>query len=165
MRRGEIVGLQWSDIDFERRMICVRHNAVLGRYETTVSELMKTKADRRDIPMSNEVEAWLRKQRDRSSSKFVLSLKNKKVMTLSAFRSMWKLVERELPETHITAHILRHTYITRLFEAGLDVKEIQYLAGHSTMDMTPSVYTHYDRKNREQQTAEKVRRAFCKEAV
>ena len=165
MRRGEIVGLQWSDIDFERRMICVRHNAVLGRYETTVSELLKTKAGRRDIPMSNEVEAWLRKQRDRSSSKFVLSLKNKKVMTLSAFRSMWKLVERELPETHITAHILRHTYITRLFEAGLDVKEIQYLAGHSTMDMTPSVYTHYDRKNREQQTAEKVRRAFCKEAV
>ena len=38
-----------------------------------------------------------------------------KVMTLSAFRSMWKLIERELPETHITAHILRHTYITRLF--------------------------------------------------
>ena len=81
MRRGEIVGLQWSDIDFESRMIRVRHNAVLGRYETTVSELMKTKAGRRDIPMSNEVEAWLRKQRDRSSSKFVLSLKNKKVMT------------------------------------------------------------------------------------
>lgn len=78
MRRGEIVGLQWSDIDFESRMIRVRHNAVLGRYETTVSELMKTKAGRRDIPMSNEVEAWLCKQRGRSSSKFVLSLKNKK---------------------------------------------------------------------------------------
>ena len=165
MRRGEIVGLQWSDIDFEKRMICVRHNAVLGRYETTVSELLKTKAGRRDIPMSDEVEAWLLKQRFRSSSKFVLSLKNKKVRTLSAFRSMWKLIERELPEIHITAHILRHTYITRLFEAGLDVKEIQYLAGHSTMDMTLNVYTHYDRKNREQQTAEKVRRAFCKEAV
>ena len=86
-------------------------------------------------------------------------------MTLSSFRSMWKLIERELPEHHITAHLLRHTYITRLFEAGLDVKEIQYLAGHSTMDMTLSVYTHYDRKNREQQTAEKIRRAFCKEAV
>ena len=84
---------------------------------------------------------------------------------LAQLCSMWKLIERELPETHITAHILRHTYITRLFEAGLDVKEIQYLAGHSTMDMTLSVYTHYDRKNWEQQTAEKVRRAFCKEAV
>ena len=55
MRRGEIVGLQWSDIDFESRMIRVRHNAVLGRYETTVSELMKTKAGRRDIPLRNEI--------------------------------------------------------------------------------------------------------------
>ena len=83
-------------------------------------------------------------------------------MTLSSFRSMWKLIERELPEHHITAHLLRHTYITRLFEAGLDVKEIQYLAGHSTMDMTLRVYTHYDRKSREAQTAEKVRAAFEK---
>ena len=58
------------------------------------------------------------------------------------------------------AHILRHTYITRLFEAGLAVKEIQYLTGHSTMDMTLKVYTHYDRRSREAKTAEKVRNAF-----
>ena len=58
------------------------------------------------------------------------------------------------------AHILRHTYITRLFEAGLAVKEIQYLAGHSTMDMTLKVYTHYDRRSREAKPAEKVRNAF-----
>ena len=58
------------------------------------------------------------------------------------------------------AHILRHTYITRLFEAGRAVKEIQYLTGHSTMDMTLKVYTHYDRRSREAKTAEKVRNAF-----
>ena len=53
-----------------------------------------------------------------------------------------------------------HTYVTRLFEAGLDIKEIQYLAGHSTVDMTLRVYTHYDRVNREAKTAEKVRDAL-----
>ena len=73
---------------------------------------------------------------------------------------MWKLIERELPEAHVTAHILRHTYITRLFEAGLDIKEVQYLAGHSTVDMTLRVYTHYDRRSRGAQTAEKVRNAL-----
>ena len=73
---------------------------------------------------------------------------------------MWKLIERELPGTHVTAHILRHTYVTRLFEAGLDIKEIQYLAGHSTVDMTLRVYTHYDRLNREAGTAAKVRDAL-----
>ena len=71
-----------------------------------------------------------------------------------------RLIERELPEKHITAHLLRHTYITRLFEAGLDVKEVQYLAGHSTMDMTLKVYTHYDRRSRQAKTAEKVREAM-----
>ena len=58
------------------------------------------------------------------------------------------LIERELPDTHVTAHILRHPYITRLFKAGLDIKELQYLAGHST---------HYDQCSREVQTAERVR--------
>ena len=50
--------------------------------------------------------------------------------------------------------------ITRLFEAGLDIKEIQYLAGHSTVDMTLRVYTHYDRLSRSAKTAEKVREAL-----
>ena len=87
-------------------------------------------------------------------------MQNHKPLTKSSYRSSWRLIERELPETHLTAHILRHTYITRLFEAGLDIKEIQYLAGHSTMDMTLKVYTHYDRKSRETKTAEKVRDAL-----
>ena len=56
-------------------------------------------------------------------------------------------------------------HITRLFEAGLDIKEVQYLAGHSTVDMTLRVYTHYDRQSREKQTIEKVREAFRKESA
>ena len=57
---------------------------------------------------------------------------------------------------HVTPHQLRHTYITRLFESGLDIKEIQYLAGHSTIDMTLRVYTHYQHESRKKETAQKV---------
>ena len=128
MRRGEILGLQWNDIDFSKKMIQVKHNAVLSETTTTVSENLKTAAGSRTIPLTEELESWL--------------------------------IERELPNTHVTAHILRHTYITRLFEAGLDIKEVQYLAGHSTVDMTLRVYTHYDRRSRAAQTAEKVRTAL-----
>ena len=71
---------------------------------------------------------------------------------------MWNLSARELPDTHISAHILRHTYITQLFGSGKsDLKEIRYLAGHSTRDMALRVYTHYDRQTREGKTAVKVR--------
>lgn len=161
MRRGEIVGLQWEDIDFKKKVIHVRHNAVMGRYETTVSENMKTKAGKRNLPLSEDLEEWLAARKKTSHSKYVIAMENHGPLTKSSCKSMWKLIERELPDTHITAHILRHTYITQLFESGtLDVKEIQYLAGHSTMDMTLRVYTHYDRRTREAKTAEKVREAL-----
>jgi len=52
---------------------------------------------------------------------------------------------------HVTPHQL-----TRLFESGLDIKEIQYLAGHSTVDMTLRVYTHYQHESRKKETAQKV---------
>ena len=107
------------------------------------------------------MEAWLTEHGPKDKTGYIFSTRNGKPLTLSAFRSMFRLISRELPEKHITAHILRHTYITRLFEAGLDIKEIQYLAGHSTVDMTLSVYTHYDRASREAETTEKVRAAFA----
>ena len=154
------MGLQWNDVDFKSKAIHIRHNAVLGRYETTISEDMKTKAGKRDVPLSEELEEWLLCRKKTSHSKFVISMQNNQPLTKSSYKSMWKLIERELPDTHVTAHILRHTYITRLFEAGLDMKEIQYLAGHTTVDMTLRVYTHYDRLSRENQTGEKVRAAL-----
>ena len=160
MRRGEILALKWEDIDFKAKVIHIRRNAVLGRYETTISDELKTKASKRDVPLSEELEAWLLTRKRNAHSQYVLSMKNHKPLTKSSYKSMWKLIERELPNTHVTAHILRHTYVTRLFEAGLDIKEIQYLAGHSTVDMTLRVYTHYDRVNREAKTAEKVRDAL-----
>lgn len=164
MRRGEILGLMWEDIDFKQRIVHVRHNAILGKGETSIHNTLKTDAGRRDIPLTDELEAWLAKYKKRSHSRFVLAMQNGKPLTQSAYKSMWKLVERELPDTHVTAHVLRHTYVTRLFEAGLDIKEIQYLAGHSTVDMTLRVYTHYDRRSREGKTTEKVREAMRENA-
>ena len=57
-------------------------------------------------------------------------------------------------------HLLRHTYITQLFEAGLDIKQVQYLAGHSKPEMTMRVYTHYRQKQRAGETREKVHAAL-----
>ncbi|MBE6909541.1 MAG: site-specific integrase [Ruminococcaceae bacterium] len=160
MRRGEILALKWDDVDFEKKLIHVRRNAVLMRGGTKLSDELKTKAGRRDIPLTETLEAHLLAEKKRTHSQYILAMQNHQPMTVSSYKSMWRLIERELPERHVTAHILRHTYITRLFEAGLDIKEIQYLAGHSSVDMTLRVYTHYDRASREQTTIEKVRAAM-----
>ena len=125
MRRGEIVGLQWDDIDFAAKMIHIQHNAVMSTTATTINDFLKTKSGHRDVPLSEELEEWLTAQKKNSHSKYVLAMQNHKPLTKSSYKSMWKLIERELPDTHVTAHILRHPYITRLIEAGLDIKEIQ----------------------------------------
>lgn len=160
LRRGEILGLRWTDVDFEKKIIRVRRNAVLLRSGTTISDELKTNAGRRDVPLTAALEAHLAAEKERSHSQYILAMQNHQPLTQSSYKSMWRLIERELPEKRVTAHILRHTYITRLFEAGLDIKEIQYLAGHSSVDMTLRVYTHYDRASREQKTIDKVRAAL-----
>lgn len=160
MRRGEIIGLMWDDIDFQEKIIHVRHNAIIKEKATNISDDPKIKAGRRDIPMSAELERWLAERKSKAHSKFVFTMKNNKPMTQSSYKSMWRHIEKELPDTHVSAHILRHTYITRMFEAGLDIKEIQYLAGHSSVDMTLRVYTHYDQRSRSAKTAERMREAL-----
>ena len=59
MRRGEIIGLQWDDIDFNRKIIHIQHNAVMSESATTVNDFLKTKAGRRDVPLSDELGEWL----------------------------------------------------------------------------------------------------------
>lgn len=68
MRRGEIIGLLWKDIDFEEKVIHVCHNAIIKEKVTTISGDLKTKAGRRDIPLSEELERWLLEQKSRTCS-------------------------------------------------------------------------------------------------
>jgi len=43
---------------------------------------------------------------------------------------------------HITPHVARHTFATRMAQSGMDVKALQYLLGHSDAGVTMNVYTH-----------------------
>lgn len=60
----------------------------------------------------------------------------------------------------VTPHQLRHTYITNLLLAGVDVKTVQYLAGHEHAKITLDIYAHLT-YNRPEDLADKVNRAFC----
>ena len=179
MRRGEICGLMWSDIDFDAQIIHVQHNAIFTNAQTVVSSDLKTAAARRDIPIPPTLLALLTSEKNGSESPFVLHMDNGGALSQTSFSNLWDMVHRRTVDNpndlgtparnskmvrsldfHVTPHQLRHTYITRLFESGLDIKEIQYLAGHTTIDMTLRVYTHYQHKSRRKETAKKVCEAF-----
>lgn len=177
LRRGELLGLMWEDIDLDAGELHVRHNAVFDGARVQVSEALKTASARRTIPLPLPLTRYLAHERQNSRSDYVIPMASGAPMTRNAFRAMWRLVSNRTagegrpkgsaPRNHgavvrmidfrVTPHLLRHTYITRLFDAGLDIKEIQYLAGHKTPDMTLRVYTHYLLAQRRAETADKVR--------
>lgn len=162
MRRGEILGLMWSDIDWDRRCICIRHNKAftIESNDAPVSTLTKTAAGRRDVPIPSSLFDALKEAQNGSTSEFVIHMKNGASLTKSSFRSLWKIVEARSLGFDVHPHLLRHTFCTTCIESGMTVKAVQYLMGHATPDVTMRIYTHYREQCQRKQTAAEVDEAL-----
>lgn len=114
----------------------------------------------------------LRKAKAVSNSVWVFTMQDGSFLSYSSFRALWRLIDyrstvkrevngRELLDRTldftIHPHLLRHTCITHWFKEGLDIKEVQYLAGHASVDITLGIYTHYLAEERRAETASKIR--------
>lgn len=187
MRKSEILGLMWSDIDFDTGFINIRHSVTQSYHRpdsTAVSDLLKSEAAHRRVPMPLLLRVALEEERKNEKGELVFSRPDGQPLDPNSYNTMWKEVthrtvssSRPLGKTwhnnrlgrsytvtldfSCHPHLLRHTYITQLFESGLDIKQVQYLAGHSTPNMTLRVYTHFRRKQREQETADQVNAAIA----
>lgn len=177
MRRSEILGLMWEDVDLDAGYITVTHSKTFTpkKSDCEVVALLKSDAARRRLPIPLPLRVELERESMNTKSPFVLSMQNGKSLSKCSYGALWKIITdrtagegRPLGSVHHSnngggytvsldfschPHLLRHTFITQCFEAGMDIKQIQYLAGHSTPDMTLSVYTHYRQRSREQETA------------
>lgn len=180
MRRGEIMGLMWEDVDFDAGYINVTHNLVRLKdpKQVAVTTDLKTEASRRRLPMPLPLRCALEEKKRQSNSRYVFARPDGSPPQFQTFGLIWRHVQaRTADEKHplgmkrrtngvgyftvdldfpCSAHLLRHTYITQLFEAGLDIKQVQYLSGHATPDMTMKVYTHYRKTQRDQETTNQV---------
>ena len=160
MRVSEFCGLTKSDIDFENRRIRVDHQLVRERGGKYYVEKTKTEAGRRFIPMTPEVyESLKRIVTNRKALKvehvidgysgfILLDKDDKPKVALHIENEMrWAMHKYELlhpdePLPHITPHVLRHTFCTNMANAGMNVKGLQYLMGHSDAEVTMNIYTH-----------------------
>lgn len=174
LRIGEALGLMWSDIDFVNGTITVSRSIVypMENRRGEINTDMKTANSKRTIPITWSLRDELKKEMADSNSVWVFSMQDGGFLTYSSFHAMWRSVERRTVEKYkpnqrelvekpldfkVHPHLLRHTCITRWFEQGLDIKEIQYLAGHASLDITLGVYTHYLKEERFAETAAKIR--------
>ncbi len=171
LRKGEALGLMWKDIDFKSATLHVERSVVYTQTNKNgeINTELKTSAARRTIPIAPDLLADLQTSMKSSKSLYVFAMKNGKFLSESSFRRMWDLISyrnvgtkgdtTRLPRTinfDVHPHQLRHTCVTRWIEGGLSVKEVQYLAGHATPDVTMRIYSHYRKEQQFQQTAAKV---------
>lgn len=109
MRRGEILGLTWADINME----------------TNTAFLPNTKNGKsRRVPLSSKAREVLQK----------LPITNEKVFPITdvAFRQAWDRLRQRSGVIDLTFHDLRHEGISRLFERGLSIPQVMAVSGHQT---------------------------------
>lgn len=159
MRRGEIVGLDVRDIDFEAGEIHVAHGTdSLGQQKDT-----KTAASKRALPMPASLKSDLRERMDAIEEMFAETREETgrpwPVLGDDTPLMCNELGERMRPhsvtrwwERHrdgygcqgMTLHDMRHSYLTAMARKKTDPKVLQVLAGHAKYSTTMDIYTHVD---------------------
>lgn len=142
LRREEALGLQWSDIR-DGKLTVNRSVAFIGTQVDTTQEL-KNSSSHRTVPIPQALQAIL--DTTPHMGIYVITRSTGEPMTQSGFRRMWDTVKRKAP-CEVRPHMLRHTYCSNLYRAGIDLKTAQYLMGHSSIAMTANVYTHLGKED------------------
>lgn len=146
MRIGEVCGLQKCDIDMNKGIIHVRHTIarVLNEDNRTtrlIIDTPKTRASVRDIPISEKLFAFLESTEKLSKYDFVISSSDSFVNPRT-FEYRFHSILKECGLRQINFHVLRHTFATRCIEAGVDIKSLSEILGHSNVSITLNTYVH-----------------------
>lgn len=177
LRVGETLGLTWKDVDMQKRTVSVNHQ-LLYRPKNGKAQYYCEKGTKngqnRILALSQQGYESLMKQRVfwikcKKDTEFVvdgyknfvfLSKSTGRPLNPNSVRRMLRNItemngSREVQLPNISPHILRHTFCTRLAEAGLEPKTIQHFMGHNDIRTTMQVYTHVN-ADREKAALEKL---------
>lgn len=153
MRRGEILGLRWSDVDFDAARLSVRHAVISVDYKIHLSDV-KTGSGRRTIDLDDETLAVLRRWRKqqaeerlaiggaRRTDDLVFCHPDGRPIHPDVFSQVFDRAVARSGLPVITLHDLRHTHATLLLKAGVPVKVVSERLGHASPAFTMSVYQH-----------------------
>jgi integrase len=140
MRRGELLGLRWSDVDLDRRFISVQRavTALVGK--VAVSPL-KTPRSRRRVELGQTAIEALQKHKHTADWVFPNTL-GAPMSPLNLYRRYFlPLLEKaELPRVRF--HDLRHSAATMMLEAGIHPKIVSETLGHASVATTLDIYSH-----------------------
>jgi integrase len=141
MRSGEVHGLKWKYVDFERRLILVRESFVMGEDED-----LKTDGSQRDIQMSQMVFDALKSQRlasDESAEYVFCNREHKPLNNKNFITRVWQPLLRHLNLTLRRPYQMRHTAATLWLASGEAPEWIARQLGHTSTEMLFRVYSRF----------------------
>ena len=154
MRRGELLGLHWGDVDLDKAMLKVERSLEETRAGLRLKP-PKTKRGRRSITLPSVTVTMLRAHKVKqmelrlvlgmgniASDTLVFSDVEGELLSPHAISRSWRmlLIRKKLPR--VAFHALRHTHVSMLIRKGVDILTISRRLGHSKASVTLDVYGH-----------------------
>lgn len=161
MRTGECLGLQWQDLDFENKLIHIRHTLCYDGSKTWL-DVPKTAKSRRCIAMGDELAAILINHKHRqeivanklgsgfNKMNMVFTSKTGNYKDRSGLLQEFKRFIKNTDFSDICLHTLRHANATLLLSNGIDIKLVSEHLGHSTIVITGDLYADVLEKSKRQ---------------
>ena len=157
MRRGELIGLQWKEVDFQKDIIRVRRDF---DWKSNSLDTLKTSNAVRDIPMVPELREILMEYKGKREE-FVVHAPTDPMKALpeSTYKRKWKAI-RALVAEDVTSRTFRNNFATVLYDADVDILTAQKAMGHADPTTMMKFYADMDRSRKVQRGADTVRNAF-----
>ena len=146
MRVGEVLALGWDDIDWERRAVKIRKTVVriVDKKRSYIQNTAKSYSSNRTIPLSRDaldILKWI-KDTDGCPSETIVHDENGERLSYEVLRWWTQKACDEAGVKYHGQHVFRHTFATRCYEKGCDVKMLSRLLGHADVTITYNVYIH-----------------------
>lgn len=141
LRRGELLGLKWEDIDWKNGILRVRRQ--VARVDGKIVEApLKTKNSYRAVTISPQAVEVLKLQKAKTNDAYVFPSPNGGPISPDSVNNMLKRVLERAGISKVRFHDLRHTFATLALQNGVDIKTVSGMLGHYSAGFTLDTYAH-----------------------
>jgi len=146
MRKGELLGLQWDDVDTKQGIVSVKRTAVWANKSLYLKDIPKTESSIRTIQIPEQTAKTLRKWQlacPANGLNLVFpSPKTNGILYPNSLDKAFQKAVRDAGVPYISFHGLRHTFATTLLANNVNPKIVQEMLGHATIKTTMDTYSH-----------------------
>ncbi len=146
LRVGELLALEWRDVDLTKGVISVNKSCHDGKDEggkfIRFTDTPKTPSSKRVVPLPKQILPLLKEHKKKSLSQYVIEDDGGKPIFVRSYQRSFELLLKKLEIEHKGIHALRHTFATRALECGMDIKTLADILGHKNPTVTLNRYVH-----------------------